>query len=312
MFAVHPFRFGVTASWVDAAAAWTSLAHRAEELGYDVLLMPDHLGHQLAPVAALTAAAMATTRLHVGAFVFANDYRHPLLLAREAATLNFLSGGRFELGLGAGWATQDYARLGMPYDRPRIRVDRLEESVSLVKRLLAGETVDHVGEHYHLSAARVAAHPDGGNLAVPPRLMIGGGGPRMLRLAAREANIVGLLPQFDRQGRPMIRQATGAATARKVALLREAAGARFEELELNVLVADAGLVDGRRPAAAASSLPRAVAAGLIGTPYLLHGTLRRLETLLRRRRDELGISYYVFPARSMETMAPLVEKLAGR
>ena len=305
---VHPFRFGVTASWADSATSWAALARRAEELGYDVLLMPDHLGHQLSPIAALAAAATATTRLRVGAFVFANDYRHPLMLAREAATLDLLSGGRFELGLGAGWATEDYRRLGMTYDRPGVRVDRLEESITVVKRLLAGEAVDHTGRHYRLRGARVPTAPGHDR----PRLMIGGGGPRMLHLAAREADIVGLLPQFDARGRPMLRQATGAATARKVAILREAAGERFERLELNVLVADAGLVDRRRPLGAVSSLSRAAAAGLAGTPYLLHGTLGRLCDLLTRRRDQLGISYYVFPARSMDAMAPLVQALAGR
>ena len=305
---MHPFRFGITASWAGSAAGWTSLARRAEALGYDVLLMPDHLGRQLAPVAALAVAATATTRLRVGAFVFANDYRHPLMLAREAATLALLSGGRFEMGLGAGWATRDYRQLGMPYDRPGLRVDRLEESVALVRRLLAGETVRHAGRHYQLQDASLPTW-DG---QVPPRLLVGGGGPRMLRLAARHADIVGLLPQFDVRGRPMIRQATGTATARKVALLREAAGARFDQLELNVLVADTGLVDGRRPIRAISSLSRAAAAGLLDTPYLLHGTLDRLRELLQRRRDRLGISYYVFSARSMEAMAPLVEGLAGR
>ena len=134
----------------------------------------------------------------------------------------------------------------------------------------------------------------------------------MLRLAAREADIVGLLPQFDPHGRPIIRQATEGATERKIAILREAAGSRFEELEINVLVADAGLVDARRPLAAIAGLSSAAAAGLIGTPYLLHGTLGRLRDLLARRRDRLGISYYVFPQSRLEAMAPLVAALAGR
>lgn len=308
--AVHPFRFAIGSSWAQSGDEWSAFARRAESLGYDVLLMPDHLGRQLSPLAALAAAAAVTTRLRVGGFVFANDYRHPLVLAREAATIDHLSGGRFELGLGAGWNTADYRRLGRPYDAAPVRVDRLAEAVPLVKRLLAGETVSHEGSHYRLHAARtgvpVARHP-----RLP--LMIGGGGPRMLRLAAREADIVGLVPQFDAHGRPIVSQATEAATARKVALIREAAGDRFERLELNVLVSGAGLVgSGAGPAASLLTLAKGAGAGLVGTPYVLYGTLGRLRELLLRRRDRLGISYYALPGRSMETMAPLVEALAGR
>ncbi len=307
---MHPFRFAVSASWAPTGEAWVGFARRAEDLGYSVLLMPDHLGRQLSPIAALAAAATATSRLRVGSFVFANDYRHPLVLAREAATLDLLSGGRFELGLGAGWAAEDYRRLGADYDPPAVRVERLIESVGLLKRLLAGETVDHAGRHYRLHGARLAPTP----IQRPrPPLMIGGGGPRMLRLAAREADIVGLLPQFDARGRPIIRQATEGATARKVALLREAAGSRFEALELNVIVSDAGLVgNGRPPLESALALAKGAAAGLIGTPYVLYGTPGRLRELLLRRRDRLGISYYALPGRAMEAMAPLVETLAGR
>ena len=182
-----------------SAEAWVASARRAEELGYDILLMPDHLGSQLSPIAALTAAAVATTRLRVGSYVFANDYRHPLVLAREVATLDMLSGGRFELGLGAGWNTTDYRKLGLPYDPPPRSIDRLTEAVPLIKRLLAGETVDHEGAHYRLSGAHVGPAP----VQRPrPPLLIGGGGPRMLRLAAREADIVALQPQFDPRGPP--------------------------------------------------------------------------------------------------------------
>lgn len=307
---MHPFRFAVMASWADTAAAWTATARRAEELGYAVLLIPDHMGRQLSPIPALTAAAMATTRLRVGSYVFANDYRHPLVLAREAATLDVLSGGRFELGLGAGWSIADYRQLGIPYDLPPRRIDRLDEALGLVKRLLAGETVDHDGPAYHLRGARVAPLP----VQRPrPPILVGGGGPRMLRLAAREADIVAMQPQFDVRGRPMIRQATEAATARKVAILREAAGARFEQLEFNVIVADAALVgSGSPPLASLVAAAKSSAVSLVGTPYVLYGTLGGLCHVLRARRDRLGISYYAIPGRAMEAMAPLVAELAGR
>jgi probable F420-dependent oxidoreductase len=307
---VHPFRFGATMSKADSAEAWAASARRAEELGYDILLMPDHLGRQLSPIAALAAAAAATTHLRIGSYVFANDYRHPLVLAREAATLDLLSGGRFELGIGAGWNTEDYRKLGLPYDPPRWRIDRLTEAVPLVKRLLAGETVDHDGAHYRLSGAHTGLAP----IKRPrPRLLIGGGGPRMLRLAAREADIVALQPQFDPRGWPMLRQATEGATERKIAIVREAAGSRVDEIELNVIVGDASLVGSGRPALASLlAAAKSAAASPVGSPYVLYGTLGQLRNQLLRRRDRLGISYYAIPSHATEALAPLVGALAGR
>jgi probable F420-dependent oxidoreductase len=307
---MHPFRFAVLVHCARSPADWSARARRAEELGYDVLLVPDHLGGQLSPVPALATVAMATTRLRIGSFVFANDFRHPLVLAREAATLDWLSGGRFEFGIGAGWNTADYRQLGIPYPRPGVRIERLAEALPLIKRLLAGETVDHEGSHYRLGRARVAPPP----VQRPrPPILVGGGGPRLLRLAAREADIVGFLPQFDAHGRPLVRQATEAETARKVALVREAAGDRFDALELNMFIADAGLIGSGSPAvsslvtAAKSMLTRVIA-----TPYVLYGTIGQLRDQLLERRERLGISYYSIPGHAMEAMAPLVATLAGR
>lgn len=308
---MHPFRFGITASGSTGAgaAAWASLARRAEELGYATLVMPDHLTEQLSPVPALAAAAAATTSLRIGTFVLANDYRHPLLMAREAATLQVLSGGRFELGLGAGWKRGDYRQLGMPYDPPGERIDRLVETLAITRRLFAGERVTHPGPHYPLDGARLAPLPD----RAPP-ILVGGGGPRLLRLAAREASIVGLLAQFDRHGRPMLWQGTAGATVAKVEIVRRAAGTRFEALELNVLVVDAALAGGGGSlGTSALALLKGAGADLLGgSPYVLYGTVARLRETLLRRREELGISYYVWSARHLETMAPLVAALAGR
>lgn len=307
---MHPFRFAVQQGSASSGARWASLARRAESLGYDVLVMPDHLGRQLSPFAALAAAAAATTRLRVGAFVFANDYRHPLILAREAATLDLLSGGRFEMGLGAGWMTRDYRELGMTYDPAPRRVDRLQEAIPLVKRLLAGETVTHQGRHYLLERASVGV----ATVQKPrPPLAIGGGGPRMLRLAAREAEIVGLVPGFSAHGRPLIRQATETATAEKVAFIKATAGDRFERLELNLWLGDAGLVgSGNSLLGSAAAAVRWAPTALYGSPYVLYGTLSSARERLLRRRDRLGISYYTIPSHAMESMAPLVEALSGR
>jgi len=309
---VHPFRFGVTASRAPPRQAWTDLARSAEELGYDTFVMQDHLGRQLSPLGGLAAAAAVTSRIRIGAFVFANDYRHPLLLARETATLDQISNGRVERGIGAGWKTSDYRQLGMPYERAGLRIERMQESVVLMRQLFTGERATHSGPHYHLDGARLAPRP------VQPRIpiLIGGGGPRMLRIAAREADIVGLLTQFDSHGRPIASQGTEAQTAHKVAIIRDAAGSReaFERLELNVLVASAGLIgSGSSPFGSVASAIKAAAPRMVGgTPYLLHGTLGQVRETLLRRRERLGISYYIWSARAAETMAPVVEALAGR
>jgi probable F420-dependent oxidoreductase len=306
---MRPFQFSVIASSAADGAAWSTLARRAEDLGYDAFMVPDHLGRQLAPIAALATVASATTRIRIAPFVFANDFRHPLILAGEAATLDVLSGGRLILGMGAGWRVSDYRQLGQPYDEPRIRVDRLVESVGIVKRLMAGEVVNHRGTHYRLDRARLAPLP----VQRPVPLLIGGGGPRILRFAAREAAVVGLLPQFNARGRPIVAQATDAATRAKATLVREAAGDRWASIDLNVLVFYAGLVGGREgPLTSARNAALASAASLVGTPYVLHGTLGRARDILLRRRDAWGLNSYTFASGSMESMAPLVETLAGR
>jgi probable F420-dependent oxidoreductase len=306
---MRPFRFSVMASSAADAAAWTARARRAEELGYHAFMIPDHLGRQFAPIAALATVAAATTRIRIAPFVFANDFRHPLMLAGEAATLDVLSGGRLLLGMGAGWRVTDYRQLGLAYDEPRVRVDRLVESVGLVKRLLRGEVVTHHGSHYDLDRARLAPLP----LQHPVPLIIGGGGPRMLRFAAREADIVGLLPQMNPRGRPIVAQATDGATRVKAALVREAAGDRWDAIDLNVLVFYAGLVGGREGVlASARNAAFAGAVSLVGTPYVLHGTPARVREILLRRREAWGLNSYTFAAGSMESMAPIVAALAGR
>ena len=306
---MHAFRFAVTASQAPDREAWIDLAQRAEELGYSSLLVPDHLGSQLSPIAAMAAAATATRGLRIGGFVFANDFRHPLILAREAATLDLLSDGRLELGLGAGWRTADYRQLGLAYDLPGRRIDRLVEATGLIKRLLSGETVTHDGPHYRLGEARVWPRP----IQRPhPPLLMGGGGPRMLGLAAREADIVGFIPQFSTRGRPILTDVTEAALDRKVATVREAAGERFAQLELNLFIADAGMIgSGQAMPGSALAAAKAATAGLVGSPYLLYGTLGSLRDRLERRRERTGISYYSIMQGSMEAMAPLVAALAG-
>src|SRR5688572_25349105 len=183
----RPFRFALQTSKAPDGKAWRSLARKIEDMGFSTLYIPDHFGDQWGPLVALTVAAEATTSLNVGALVFDNDYRHPVVLAKEAATLDLVSEGRFELGLGAGWMRTDYEQSGIPYDPPGERIDRLEEAVSIYRDLFSGAPVSFSGRHYSIDGAVGLPAPftPGG-----PPLVIGGGGRRVLSLAARVADVV--------------------------------------------------------------------------------------------------------------------------
>src|SRR5437870_2400673 len=187
------------ASRAGPAEHWRGPARRAEALGYDVLLMPDHITDQLAPLPALVAVADATARLRVGSFVFDNDYRNPVMLAKEAATLDLLSGGRLELGIGAGWNTRDYRQLGMPYDPPKMRVERMEEALRLIKSLWTEENVTHEGRHYRVRGATVLPRP----VQRPhPPVLVAGGGLRVLRIAGARGADRGARSRGKRARRP--------------------------------------------------------------------------------------------------------------
>jgi probable F420-dependent oxidoreductase len=291
-----------------SAVEWRETARRAEGLGYDALLLTDHLTDQLAPMPALTAAAAATTRLRIGSFVFDNDYRNPVMLAKEATTLDLLSDGRLEFGLGAGWNRRDYEQLGIAYDPPRTRVDRMEEALALIKRLWTEEKVTHVGRHYRIRDASVLPRP----VQRPhPPVMIGGGGPRMLRIAAREAQIMALAPAVNARGGPRLRTLTAASVAERVATLRQ--HPRFGEVELNVIVFDAQVTDARQSllTALAARLKSTVTA-VVDTPFFMYGSRASLTEELLERRARLGISYIALPHAAMEAFAPIVAELRGR
>ncbi|TMC68757.1 MAG: TIGR03621 family F420-dependent LLM class oxidoreductase [Chloroflexi bacterium] len=305
---MRPFRFAVMAERGRTAEHWRDAASRAEALGYDTLLMPDHITAQLAPVAALAAAAAATTTLRIGSFVFDNDYRNPVMLAKEATTLDLLSGGRLEFGLGAGWDTRDYRQLGIPYDSPKVRVDRMEEALTLIKRLWTEDKVTHEATHYRVRDATVLPRP---TQRPHPPVMIGGGGPRMLRIAGREAQIVALAPAVNRSGGPKLATVTTASAAKRIALLRRAP--RFADLELNVIVFDAGVTDTARSIVA--GLAARIRSGLttiVETPFFMYGSRASLIEDLIARRERLGISYIALPGGQMRAFAPVVAALRGK
>ncbi|HVB91205.1 MAG TPA: TIGR03621 family F420-dependent LLM class oxidoreductase [Acidimicrobiales bacterium] len=294
------------------ARSWAEQARRAEELGYATLLMPDHFGDQLAPVPALAAVAAATTTLRMGALVFGNDYRHPFVLAKEAATLDLLSEGRFELSLGAGWMKTDYAQAGLTYDTPRVRVERFEEAVQVVQGLLRTDgpfsfSGNYYTVHDHTLLPRPVQQPG-------PPLIIGGGGRRVLTFAARHADIVSINVNL-REGTGGPETAPDASperTREKVAWVREAAGSRFADLELNALIGFVNITDDATGLAGAMAPHFGISpADTRHIPLALLGTLDEMVEELEWRRQEYGISYWSIEADSWEALGPVVSRLSG-
>ena len=308
------FRFAAQLSTTPegTAGAWADQARHAEDLGYSTLFMPDHFGDQLAPMPALAAVAGATTTLRMGSLVFGNDYRHPVMLAKEAATLDVLSGGRFELSLGAGWMRTDYDEAGITYDSPRVRVERFEEAVHVLQGLLGTDgAFSFEGSYYQVREHSLLPRP----VQQPgPPLIIGGGGKRVLSFAARHADIVSINVNL-REGTGGPETAPNASperTREKVAWVKEAAGARFEDLELNALIGFVMITDD------AASMADAMAphfgidpADALHIPLALLGTLDDMAEELEWRREEYGISYWSIEGDSWEALGPMVSKLSG-
>lgn len=317
MLRKRPFRFGLQLTGGASGAEWAEQARRAEALGFDVLLMPDHIGYPIwACAPALAVAAAATTTLRICPFVLDNDFRNPAFVAAEAATLDQLSGGRFELGLGAGWDLNDYTRTGIPFDPPAIRVGRLAESVSIIKRLFGPEAVTFHGEHYTIT--ELEGHPKPVQHPHPP-LLIGAGGKRMLALAAREADIVSVIMQARREGGLDIADGTAEAFDRKLAWLREQAGERFTQIEINALIQRIVVTD--HPADHAERLAHdfglANAREGAETPLALIGSVDQIVETIEARRERWGISYLVVRPRyldidMLDPLAKIIARLAGR
>ncbi len=309
---MRPFRFGVNVRAPASAAEWIALARRVEELGYATLNLPDHLTDRPAPMPALASAAAATTRLRVGTLVLNNDFRHPVLLAREAATLDVLSDGRFELGLGAGYVKAEYDEAGLRFDRGGVRVERLAESVTIVKRLFEGEAVTFAGDHYHVRAHTLYPRP----VQQPrPPILIGGNGPRLLTLAATQADVVGLTGVTFSQG-GVGRDFAGfraAGVDERLRLIRNAAGARFDQLELNALIQQVIVTEDRRGAAdeLAQRWSALTAGDILDSPFVLLGSLDEIVAQLVARRARWGLSYYVVFDAALAAFAPVVARLAG-
>jgi probable F420-dependent oxidoreductase len=309
-------RFGVVNESVPGGTAWLDHVRRVEDGGIDVFLVRDHFsagayGQQLAPFSALAAAATVTTRLHVGTLVLANDFRHPVIVAHEAASLHHLSGGRFELGMGAGWYQPEYEAAGIPFAPARQRVDRLEEALAVITGLLDRTQVDHAGISYQVTGLGLDVLPGGQGR---PRLLVGAGGPRMLRVAARHADLVGLLPApiKNSQDRDDPRDLLPAALDQKIGTLRAEAGDRFPELELSAFVTIR--ITGHRRSDTEELIARRGWSGIDvdavwQMPTILIGSTTQIRADLQARRERFGLSYLVTSDRALPALTEIIAGL---
>ena len=305
------FRFALQASGAASPGAWRDLARKTEDLGYSTLYVPDHLDDQWAPMVAVTVAAEATTTLRVGTLVLDNDFRHPVVLAKEAATLDVVTGGRFEFGIGAGWLRADYEQSGISMDQPAVRVARLAESLAIMRAMWRDGSATFEGEHYCVTAALGAPAPftPGG-----PPLVVGGGSRRILRLAGECADVVSVVPSLSAGyiGPEVAAEAVGEKYAERVRWVREAAGERAADLELQCWTVTVQVV----PNASEVFESTAPLFGLTpdqlrAAPVALIGEAGEIVETLRKRREELGFSYVVVHEAEMDALAPVIAELAG-
>jgi probable F420-dependent oxidoreductase len=304
----RPLRFGVSMWSAASRDEWRAKARRAEAAGFDTMLVADHLAEEMfPPLTALVAAADATDRLRVGTLVVNNDFRHPVVLAREAATVDLLTGGRLELGLGAGHMKHEYDEAGLQFDRPAVRVARMAESAAILRRLLDGDEVTFDGEHYRVHGHRCFPQP----VQQPVPLLIGGNGRRVLETAGRLADIVSFTGFSQVEGENEVNPThfTDAGLAEQVTWVLTAAGPRFDELELSTLVQGVVLTDDRRAAAeqVQALVPTLRVDDILSSPYSLIGTPRQIADQLRERRDRLGVSYITVFEKDADAMAKVIE-----
>ncbi len=307
----HTFRFGVQCGYPHPTYSWQELARRIETLGYGTLYVPDHfIDTVLAPLPAMAVAAEATTSLRVCALVYDNDYKHPAILAKETATIDVLSDGRAELGIGAGWMRTDYDALGLPYDSAGTRIARLDEALQVIKGCFSGEQFSFSGAHYTITD--YTATPKPVQARVP--LLIGGGAPKILGLAGREADVVGINPNL-RVGAitaDAARSASSDETVKKLDWIKQGAGDRFDDIELQIRYFVHAITDDRDGFAAAMAPALEVSpTDVLGSGAVLVGTREQIVDTLVQRREEWGVTNIVVGSDFFEDFAPIVAQLTG-
>jgi probable F420-dependent oxidoreductase len=308
---LHPFRFGVEMLEPFPGMSWADSARELETLGYSTLFAGDHFDEGHGPITTMATAAVATTRLRVATAVFCTDFRHPAVLARELASIDQLSEGRLEVGLGAGYQVNDYRTSGIPMDPAAVRVGRLIEYVAVLRGLFADGPFSFEGEHFQIDALDGTPYPftSGG-----PPIFIAGGGPRMLRFAARHADIIGVNPSLPTSERRAESRRDGVAGSvdKKFDLIREAAGDRYDDLIFHGWVRETRVTDDGRGAAEEIG----AASGLSGeevreSPFVLVGSVEEIVARLHERRERWGYSYYTVLQSSAHEFAPVLEALHG-
>jgi probable F420-dependent oxidoreductase len=321
----HPFRFAVRSSQISSGRELRERARQAEDLGYYAYHVTDHVlgpgeamaraghaGSGLAVVPALMALADATDHLRVGSRVICLDFHHPVVLANEMATIDLFSGGRLELGLGAGWLANEYQAMGIPFDAAGTRIARLAEAVCLIKLLFGDGPVSYHGEHFQVEGFEGAPRP----VQRPrPPIVIGGGAERVLRLAGREADIVSL--NYNNRsgvlGPDGVQKSTAEFTLQKIDWIRQGAGARFHELEIDIGIYYTAVTDDPLGVAERMGSHFGLApADVMEHPHALIGSPHALCEELERRRELFGISYVAIGADAAIPFAPVVHRLAGK
>jgi len=309
--ATRPFRFAADLQAALPGRSFADSARELEGLGYSTAFVPDHFDEGLGPITAMAVAAAATTTLNVGSLVLDCDFRHPAVLARELASIDVISEGRLEVGLGAGWKRLDYDRSGIPMDPPKVRVDRMIEHTKILKGLFAEGSFSFAGEHYTITDldGTPAPHRPGG-----PPILIAGGAKRVLRFAGECADIVGVNASIH-SGEVDTAAAQDSLAAKfdaKVGWVREGAGDRFDDLEINAWIAVAALTDdGAAFAESIAPLYETDGASVRSSPLTLIGSLGEITELLQQRREQWGYSYIVLPGAQAHELAPVVAALAG-
>jgi probable F420-dependent oxidoreductase len=312
---MRPFTFLVDDYTATNAAELGERARNAEARGATTFVIPDHLVPMMAPIPYLATVAAATERIRIAAFVHNNDLRHPVMLAKDLATLDILSGGRLDVALGAGWNKPEYDAIGLPFDPVGVRVSRLTEAVAVIKGCFGEEAFTFAGEHYTITEYDGQPKP----IQQPhPPIFIGGGGRRTLTLAGREANIVGLAPRILSEQRTDPRSITWEATEEKLGWVREAAGDRFDGLTFNVYpsgwpitVTDDLRGEARKVIA---RLKERTGIGLsedevIASPHIFIGSIERFVEKFQELRERLGISSFMVG--SLEELGPVVDRLTA-
>ncbi len=314
-------RFGTGAARTSDPVKLLAAARQAESLGYSTFVMPDHFMMPFAPLVALQAVADATTTLRLGQLVLVQDFRHPAVLAKELATLDVLSEGRVEVGIGAGWLGAEFEQAGIPFDAAAERIERLEEAVIVIRGLFGDDPVRFAGKHFTITDLDGTPKP---RQRPGPPILIGGGGPKLLAVAARQADSIQVLPRPNRGDQSLDPGAiTGPSYREKIDLIHDAAPDRFAQIELGALLVNLTITDDPGRASeeflarfAADSL-QAGAGGptseeLLSSPVVAIGSVAQVCDKLLAARENFGLSYFFAPVGARpEYLAPVIERLAG-